>query len=133
MALKELDLHIHYRPGKRNANVDTLSQTLSRLLSLNHLNQPPVVLAAIRPGEDSAKDGDDCLEKRQYQDPDLTMIMEYFQAGNMPKDSKKVWELILTQSQYEVVLYYVEPVKTLRIISSTGDRKQIFVKTLLVA
>ena len=38
-------------------------------------------------------------------------------------------ELILTQSQYEVVggvLYHVAPDKTLRIILPTGDRKQIF-------
>ena len=53
------------------------------------------------------------------------MLMEYLQAGTMPKDSKKTRELILTQSQYEVVggvLYHVEPDKTLRII---GDQKQL--------
>ena len=129
MALQELDLHIHYRPGKRNANADALSRTLSESVALAEPSEPPVVLAAIRPGEDSAKGGDDCLERRQRQDPELTMIMEYLQAGTMPKDSKKARELILTQSQYEVVggvLYHVEPDKTLRIIPPAGDRKQIF-------
>ena len=57
------------------------------------------------------------------------MIMEYLQVGTVPKDSKKVRELILTQSQYELVegvLYHVEADKTLRIILPTGDQKQIF-------
>ena len=129
MALQELDLHIHYRPGKRNANADALSRTLSESVSLAEPSEPPVVLAAIQPGEDLSKGGDDCLEKRQHQDPELTMIMEYLQAGTVPKDSKKVWELILTQSQYELVdgvLYHVEADKTRRIIWPTGDRKQIY-------
>ena len=45
------------------------------------------------------------------------MIMEYLQAGTMAEESKKAHELILTQSQYEVVdgeLYHVEADKTLR-------------------
>ena len=60
MTLQELNLHIHY---KRNANADALSWTLSESVALAEPSEPLVVLAAIRPGEDSAK-GRDCLEKR---------------------------------------------------------------------
>ena len=67
MALQELDLHIHYRPGKRNANANALSRTLSESVSLTERAEPPVVLAAIQPGEDLSKGWDDCLEKRQHQ------------------------------------------------------------------
>ena len=63
MALQELDIHIHYRPGKRNANANALSRTLSELVSLAEPSEPPVVLATLQPGEDLSKGGDDCLEK----------------------------------------------------------------------
>ena len=89
MALQELDLHIHYRPGKRNANPDALSRTLNESVSLAEPSEPLVVLAALQPGEDLSKGGDDCLEKRQRQDPELTMITEYLQDGIVPKDYKK--------------------------------------------
>ena len=69
MALQELDLHIDHRPGKRNANPDALSRTLSESVALAEPSEPPVVMAAIQLGEDSAKGGD-CPEKRQCQDPD---------------------------------------------------------------
>ena len=69
----------------------------NRFLSRNH--RTPCGFVAIWQGEDSAKGGDDCLEKRQCRDPQLVMIMEYIQAGTMPEESKKARELILTQSQ----------------------------------
>ena len=43
MALKELDLHIHNRPGMRNANANTLSRTLSESAAVTEPSEPPVV------------------------------------------------------------------------------------------
>ena len=129
MVLQELDLHINYRPGKTNSNADALLRAPVGLASALQSCDSPVVLAAVWVGEKPAKDGDDCLEKRQRRDPNLALVIDYLESGTLPEETKKACELVLTQSQYEIVdgvLYHVEPDKTLRMIPPTSDRKQIF-------
>ena len=59
MALQELDLWIHYRPGKSNSNADALSRFP---VETDHVDTAVstsrVLLAAIQPAQASAKDGD---------------------------------------------------------------------------
>ena len=125
LALQELDLHIHYRQGKKNSNADALSRAPEGTLEI-----PPsdaTVLGAVLEGREAcAKGGEDPLRHRQLQDPDLKPIMSYLEDGILPTEDKLARELVLTKSSFEIidgVLYHLEKDQTLRIAC---DRKKIF-------
>ena len=130
MAIQELDLSIHYRPGKRNSNADALSRYPNSLeVPSSHADQPLAVVAATNPSWSVAKGGEPTLPELQREDPQLMEIIRYLQDGILPDDDKEARELALTKSQYELVdgvLYHVENDKTLRIVPPTTHRKKLF-------
>lgn len=143
MALQELDLRIHYRPGKSNSNADALSRCpVETDLVDTAVPTSRVLLAAIQPAQASAKDGDTPLdvptttsfmvapsiEERQHADPELAPIIEYHQTGTLP-EGEVARGLAVAWSQYEVIeglLYHLEPDKTLRVVLPKSDRKRVF-------
>ena len=144
IALQELDLRIHYRPGKKNSNADALSRCPlgPHLMDPSSTPSLGVVIAAMRSARTSAKGRDtgpeepshtgeqdsQSLEERQRADSDLAPIIQYLQTGVLP-DGDRTRELALTRNQYELlegVLYHVEPDKTLRVILPRDDQKKVF-------
>ena len=115
MAIQELDLHIHYRPGGKNQNADALSRDPVAAwfpsATVPNADKPTVQLATVQVGEQSAKGGDDSLKERQRKDPELLQVILYLEGGVLPADDKRAREIALTHSQYEIVdsiLYHVE-------------------------
>ena len=143
MALHELDLRIHCRPGKSNSNADVLSRFLVETdLVDTAVPTSRVLLANMQPAQASAKDGDTPLdvptttsfteapsmEERQCTDPELAPIIEYNQTGTLP-EGEATCGLALAWSQYEVIegiLYHLEPDKTLQVVLPKSDWKRVF-------
>ena len=129
LALQELDLHIHYRPGKRNANADALSRYLAECSGPNG-KEMPVVTAATGVGEaESASEEPSTLGERQHQDPDLALVFDYLEEGKLPQDDQQARRIVLSQKLYHLrdrVLYHISENKTLRVIPPAGDRRGIF-------
>ena len=127
LALQELDLEIHYRPGRVNQNADALSR--SPVTDPHSLLNPSEVIATISAPETSAKEGDATLGEKQRSDPQLRRIIDYLTQGVLPQDHHQARELALSKSQYKMiddVLYYIRPDKTLRVIPPTSDREKLF-------
>ena len=75
MALQELDLRIHYQPGKSNSNADVLSQfPVETNLVQTAIPTSRVFLAAMQPDQASAKDGDTPSHMRQPPDPQRPQV-----------------------------------------------------------
>ena len=127
IALQELELSIHYRPGKSNANADSLSRT--PIESDTSPEDVKVVVATLNADVQLPKDGDQPLGDRQRADPALSEIIAYLERGDLPEDSKRSKELVSGEADYEVIdgiLYRVDAKKTLKIVPPTGDRRKIF-------
>jgi len=108
MALQEMDLHLHYRPGKTNQNADTLSH--APLTCHSEGSKGKVVAALIAP-KALAKDGEEMigLAERQNNDNELKPIIEYIKNGNLPEEEKVARELTLNKKQYVLmddILYH---------------------------
>ena len=117
-----------------------------------HDNEVSVTAAVM---EDNAKSGERCSEENntnestssccqqaqefnseyinirnhQQKDPELKLIMDYLEKGDLPKDEKKERELVLGRSLYQVIegiLYHIEPDKSLCLILPDGDREHLF-------
>ena len=127
LALQELDLTIHYRPGKLNQSADGLSRCPKGEIGclqtkeetpLKNKDESPVPMTEIQLV--SAKDREEMsLSARQALDPDLVMVIKYLQSGILPPDDKKARELILGKTRYviiEDVLYHLSADKSLRIV-----------------
>ena len=87
-----------------------------------------VLLAVVMEGERSQTE-DNPLGDRQRQDPELSIIFNYLEKRDLPKDDKVARELMLAESRYAViegVLYRVEEDKSLRIIPPAEDCPRIF-------
>ena len=110
LALQEVDLHIHYRPGCKNANADALSRSPQEKSEFG-------IVAAIQGDSATAMGGEEnSLRSR-----------ELIQNGVLT-DERKAQELALTKSQYLLqngVLYQVED-RTLRIIPAKSTREELF-------
>ena len=130
LAIQELDLEIHYRPGRSNQAADALSRPA---ISNDGLLGAPV---QAKDGEETihrlTTTGDedaDGLASRQDSDGELKVIKQYLLDNKLPDQEEKARELTLNKAQYEVidnVLYHIEPDKTLRIVPPTADRKGLF-------
>ena len=131
MAIQELDIHIHYRPGKANSNVDALSRFPAEEEPCDTHTQVPAVVATTYPSSVQAKDGEPTLAALQQSDSHLREIIEYLEHRTLPADEKRGRESALSRSQYQVVegvLYHVEKDQTLRIIPPQTLRDKLFHK-----
>ena len=90
LALQEVDLHIHYRPGKKNANADALSHC-PLLLESTQANQSNVfaIVSAISIPQFPAKDWEADVSTRQQGDPELLEVITFLVEGTLPKDEKQ--------------------------------------------
>ena len=69
------------------------------------------------------------IRDRQWRDPEIKLIMDYLENGDLPKDERKARKLVLGRSLYQVVdgvLYHMEPDKSLRLIPPVYDQEQLF-------
>ena len=84
MAIQELDLPIHYRPGSKNQNEEALSRdpvaALFPSATVPDAGKPTVQLATIQVGEQSAKGGDDSLKERQQKDTEVLRVILYLEG-----------------------------------------------------
>ena len=80
VAIQELDLPIHYRPGGKNQNEEALSRDSVAALfpstTVLDAGKPTVQLATVQVGEQSAEGGDDSLEER-----DSRKILKFFKSS----------------------------------------------------
>ena len=127
LAIQELDLHIHYRPGRLNQAADALSQ-----IPVSEDNSTPIA---------TAQDGEEMvsqvctttlcmsLSSRQEKDHELKLIRDYQLKNELPLDERKAREIVLQKSEFEMVdgvLYHLERDKTMRIIPASQDRRELF-------
>ena len=131
MALQELDIDIHYRPGKANNNADALSRCTTTHISDSDV--PWKVLAALQADVQPVKEGEEeeTLSVKQLADPEIAEVITYLEENVLPSNEQRTRELTLTRMHYEViddVLYHIEPDKTLRIVVPKVERKVVFDK-----
>ena len=129
LILQELDLYIHYRPGKKNANADALSRTpIATDLANNQVDTSEYLLATIA-GEVNEKDREgEPLEAQQLADLTLKPIIDYLADKKLPEDERLAKEIALTQNHYALidgVLYRAER-GSLLLIPPTTRRKCLF-------
>ena len=97
LALQELDLIIHYWPGKLNQPADSLSRCLRN--AFGQAAEKHLALGKDReviPEKDSASavEKETTLSKRQTSDPKLAMMIKYLQSGDLHLDKKNAREII---------------------------------------
>ena len=125
LALQELDLQIHYRPGKQNANADALSQAPIQPSP----DRPYGIIAMLTTDGPQAKDGEEPLASQQLTDPSLRPMIEYLSDRRLPEDEKEARELMLAHSRYSLidgVLYYSDKKDNLLIVPPTTSRRHLF-------
>ena len=102
LALQEVDLAIHYRPGRVNKKADTLLR--QPLPEVAAKDGPFGIIASLCVHPDATSKGRDSnLVDEQGTDPELTEIIRYLSDGVVPEDNKRTHELALTKSQYSIV------------------------------
>ena len=99
LALQELELEVHYHPGRHNSTADALSRAL---LTSNPHSQYGVVAAVEIPCS-AAKGGERPLGSRRLEDPTLNSTMEFLMGGKLPQDDKLTRVIALTCSQYALL------------------------------
>ena len=125
LSLQELDLAIHYRPGKKNTNADALSRAPIPLTDDHSYG----IIAAVSAHQSPAKDGEATLASRQRADPELNPIIEYLSTGALPEDDKTARGIVVSQNQYAIIedeLYHINKDGTLRIIPPSDQRMKLF-------
>ena len=125
LALQELDLQIHYQPGKQNANADTLSRTPIQ----SSPERPYGIIAMLTTDGPQEKDGEESLASQQLADPTLRPMIKYLSNQELPEDEKEARELMLAHSRYSLldgVLYYSDKKDNLLIVPPTASRRHLF-------
>ena len=124
--MQDLDLKIQHRAGKENQNADCLSRHPTE--SLQNCTKPSQLVAATEvPNLDSETEPPK-LRDVQQQDASLIEIFNYKEKRELPPDDHHARELVIAQSQYEIVedvLYHVEPDKTLRLVLPEISRRKV--------
>ena len=126
LAIQELDLHIHYKPGRKNEKADALSRSPCCMDFTGEVSEQ--VVAAVE-AQSSAKGGDRSLKELQREDLTLMPYFSYLEDRILPGDETEARELVLSRNQYEIVdgiLHRVEKDKTLRVIPPVAKRRQLF-------
>ena len=131
LTIQELDLEIHYRPGRSNQAADALSRrvTPNDVTSSGSLVPTKDGDETIHRLTTSEEENAESLASRQDSDVELNIIKQYLLDNKLPDQEEKARELVLNKAQFEViddVLYHIEPDKTLRIVPPTLDRKGLF-------
>ena len=93
MAIQELDLHIQYRPGKLNSNVDALFRCpVTDKEPCNGDSPAPAIVAATNSSWVRAKDGEPTLPTLQRRHCHLGEIIEYLKNSVLPQEDKRARE-----------------------------------------
>jgi hypothetical protein len=119
LAIQELDLVIHYKPGRTNQKADALSRAPCGPETEESEFEQTVVAEVSASPPSPAKSGERSLELLQREDSTLAPYFTYLEGGILPDDEAAARELALTKSQFEIVdgvLHHVEKDKTLRVI-----------------
>ena len=127
LALQDLDLKIQHRAGKENQNADCLSRHPTE--GLQNCTRPSQLVAATEVSTLDSETEPPKLRDVQQQDASLIEIFNYKEKGELPLDDHRARELVIAQSQYEIVedvLYHVEPDKTLRLVLPETSRRRVF-------
>ena len=130
LAIQELDLVIHYKPGRTNQKADALSRSPCSA-SGEEAETDGTVVAAMGTAEpqSAAKGGEPSLEVLQREDPLLAPYFAYLERGILPDNETLVQELVLGRSEFEIVdgvLHHIEKDKSLRVILPESIRKKLF-------
>ena len=131
LTLQELDLTIHYRPGRKNEKADALSRNPVGHGVEDHSDDARVVAAVSElptPPQD-VEDTPQTLGERQRQDPELASFIRYHEDGILPDDGPRARQLVATKPQYcviEGILYHVAADGSLRIVPPEADRSTLF-------
>ena len=96
LALQELELEIVYRPGKKNANADTLSRCP---LEVDEEEESPFGVIAALGADVQSKDGEPGLRERQLADAALAEI----ENGSLPSDPAQAHKVLMEQERHTVV------------------------------
>ena len=124
LALQELDLNIHYHPGRLIDRADALSH--ASLETVRTSNKEKMV-AAIETSQSLAKDRD--LAERQSKDHKLGLLIQYLKDGILLQSEKEAKELVLNKGQYVLLtmycstMYHTATDGTLRIVPPGEDRE----------
>lgn len=94
LALQELDLQIHYRPGKKNMNADALSRAPAQTTT----DRPFGIIATLTSGDVQEEDREERvtqpLASQQRDDPEKVTI-DYLKDAILPEENTKAKEVIL--------------------------------------
>ena len=93
MALQELDLHLHYWPGKANSDADALS--CNAVSVADDIVMPWTVLALIEARVPPAKEEEETLRSRQLVDQNIADIIRFLEEGILPTNEQKAKKITL--------------------------------------
>ena len=135
LTLQELDLTIHYCPGKKNTKADALSRYPVRVdkdkreteAVVAHVEGTPKEALAYSSGAPSP--ADETLADRQRRDPELLNTIQYLDEGTLPLEEKDARRVTLIAEQFTVidkVLYHLAKDHSLRVVVATEDRERLF-------
>ena len=119
LAIQELDLHIHYKPGRTNQKADALSRAPCPVASGEGECEERLVATVGTTPQSSAKGGDRSLGSFQRYNPKLIPHFSYLEDDILPDNESEAQELVVSIDSFEVIngiLYHVEKDKTLLVL-----------------
>ena len=126
LALQELELEIVYRPGKKNANADTLSRCP---LEVDEEEESLFGVIAALGADVQSKDGEPGLREHQLANAALAQMMAYLEDSSLPSDPAQAHKVLMEQEWHTVVdgvLYRLLSDESLRLIPPIEDCRRIF-------
>ena len=127
LALQELDLQIHYRPGKKNMNADALSRAPTQS------EKPFGIIAMLTSGDVQEEDREERdtspLANEQQNDPELKRMIDYLTESTLPEDETRANKVVLSSTKYTLidnVLYFSDGSNRLWIVAPKKHRRKLF-------